>query len=108
THTLTDLMPAFWGESVAAMQPPAPAGMITFMMFLSYTFPVAGILLLVYGGKTCKTINAVLSCIMALFTVLHMSELIEEFNLAQLVILPVMAAIAILMTIESFKLRKEE
>nr|MCR5453813.1 hypothetical protein [Bacteroidales bacterium] len=84
THTLTDLMPAFWGESVAAMQPPAAAGMIAFMMGLSYTFPVAAILFLVYGGKVGKTVNAVLACLMALFTVLHMSELIEEFNLAQL------------------------
>lgn len=107
THTLTDAMPAFWGESIAAMQPPASTGMISFMMIFTYLLPTIAILLVIYGGKTCKTINAVLACIMALFTVFHMSELIEEFNAAQLVILPMMAVVAILMAIESIKYRKE-
>lgn len=45
--------------------------------------------------------------IAALFTVFHMSELIEEFNAAQLTIMPMMAVVAILMAKESIKLRKE-
>lgn len=45
--------------------------------------------------------------IAGLFTVFHMSELIEEFNTAQLVIMPMMAVIAIIMAKESLKLRKE-
>lgn len=106
-HTLTDAMPAFWGESIAAMQPPASTGIIAFMMLVSYLIPVIGILLIVYGGKTAKTINMVLALIMALFTVFHMSELIEEFNAAQLTIMPMMAVVAILMAKESIKLRKE-
>lgn len=106
-HTLTDAMPAFWGESIAAMKPPASTGMIAFMMLVSYLIPVIGILLIVYGGKTAKTINMVLALIMALFTVFHMSELIEEFNAAQLTIMPMMAVVAILMAKESIKLRKE-
>lgn len=107
SHSLTDAMPAFWGESIAAMQPPASTGMIAFMMSISYLIPVIAILLLIYGGKTAKTVNMVLAIVMAIFTVLHMSELIEEFNAAQLVIMPMMAVIAILMAKESFKLRKE-
>ena len=107
SHSLTDAMPAFWGESIAAMQPPASTGMIAFMMTISYLIPVIAILLLIYGGKTAKTINMVLAFVMALFTVLHLSELIEEFNAAQLVIMPMMAVIAILMAKESLKLRKE-
>lgn len=106
-HSLTDAMPAFWGENIAAMQPPASTGMIAFMMTLTYLVPVIGILLVIYGGKVGKTINAILACIMALFTVLHMSELIENFNAAQLVTMPMMAVIAILMARESLKLRKE-
>lgn len=106
-HTITDAMPAFWGESIAAMQPPTSTGMIAFMMSISYLIPVIGILLVIYGGKTAKTINMVLAFVMALFTVLHLSELIEEFNAAQLVIMPMMAVIAIIMAKESFKLRKE-
>ncbi len=107
SHSLTDAMPAFWGESIAAMQPPASTGMIAFMMTISYLIPVIAILLLIYGGKTAKTVNMVLAIVMAIFTVLHLSELIEEFNAAQLVIMPMMAVIAILMAKESFKLRKE-
>lgn len=107
SHSLTDAMPAFWGESIAAMQPPASTGMIAFMMTISYLIPVIAILLLIYGGKTAKTVNLVLAILMAVFTVLHLSELIEEFNAAQLVIMPMMAVIAILMAKESLKLRKE-
>lgn len=107
SHSLTDAMPAFWGESIAAMQPPASTGMIAFMMTISYLIPVIAILLLIYGGKTAKTVNMVLAIVMAIFTVLHLSELIEEFNAAQLVIMPMMAVIAILMAKESLKLRKE-
>ena len=107
SHSLTDAMPAFWGESIAAMQPPASTGMIAFMMTISYLIPVIAILLLIYGGKTAKTVNMVLAIVMAIFTVLHLSELIEEFNAAQLVIMPMMAVIAIIMAKESLKLRKE-
>ncbi len=106
-HTITDAMPAFWGESIAAMQPPASTGMIAFMMIVSYLIPVIGILLTIYGGKICKTINAVLACIMAVFTVFHLSELIQEFNAAQLTIMPMMSVVAIIMAKESLKMRKE-
>ena len=106
-HTITDAMPAFWGESIAAMQPPASTGMIAFMMIVSYLIPVIGILLTIYGGKICKTINAVLACIMAVFTVFHLSELFQEFNAAQLTIMPMMSVVAIIMAKESLKMRKE-
>ena len=106
-HTITDAMPAFWGESIAAMQPPASTGMIAFMMIVSYLIPVIGVLLTIYGGKICKTINAVLACIMAVFTVFHLSELFQEFNAAQLTIMPMMSVVAIIMAKESLKMRKE-
>ena len=106
-HTITDAMPAFWGESIAAMQHPASTGMIAFMMIVSYLIPVIGILLTIYGGKICKTINAVLACIMAVFTVFHLSELFQEFNAAQLAIMPMMSVVAIIMAKESLKMRKE-
>lgn len=44
---------------------------------------------------------------MALFTLLHMSELIEEFNAAQLFIMPMMFVLALLMAIDSIKICKE-
>jgi len=107
THSLTDALPAFWGDSIVAAEGPAPVGMISFMVCMTYFIPVVGILLMVYGGKTAKVTNAVLACIMALFTLLHMSELIEEFNAAQLFIMPMMFVLALLMAIDSIKICKE-
>ena len=90
------------------MTPPASVGMISFMMLLTYTVPAVGVLLVMFGGRKCLTVNAVLACIMAVFTVFHMSELIDEFNVTQLLIMPLMAVVAILMARESLKIRKEE
>ena len=44
---------------------------------------------------------------MALFTLLHMSELIEGFNPVQLLIMPMMFVVALFMAIDSVKLCKE-
>ena len=66
-HSLADALPAFWGDSIVAQQGPAPVGMIAFMCCLTYLVPVVGILLMVYGGKVAKVINACLACFMALF-----------------------------------------
>ena len=107
-HSLVDALPAFWGESIVAQQGPAPVGMMAFMACLTYLVPVVGILLVVYGGKTAKVINAVLACFMALFTLLHMSELLEGFNPVQLIIMPMMFVIALLMALDSIKLSKEK
>ena len=46
-HTLADVMPAFWGESIVAM-PGAnnSCELISMMMGVSYTLPVLGIFLM--------------------------------------------------------------
>ena len=106
-QSLADALPAFWGQSIAAQQGPAPVGMMAFMVCLTYLVPVVGILLMVYGGKSAKVINAVLACFMALFTLLHMSELLEAFNPVQLLIMPMMFILALLMAIDSIKICKE-
>lgn len=106
-HSLADALPAFWGQSIVAEQGTAPVGMMSFMVCLTYLVPVVGILLIVYGGKTARIINAVLACFVALFTLLHMSELIESFNPVQLFIMPMMFVIALLMAIDSVKICKE-
>ena len=107
SHSQADALPAFWGQSIVAEQGPAPVGMMSFMVCLTYLVPVVDILLLVYGGKTAKIINAVLACFVALFTLLHMSELIESFNPVQLFIMPMMFVIALLMAIDSVKICKK-
>lgn len=108
THSLADALPAFWGQSIAAQQGPAPVGMMAFMVCLTYFVPVVGILLMVYGGKTARIVNAVLACFVALFTLLHMSELLEAFNPVQPLIMPMMFVLALLMAIDSVKLCKRK
>ena len=81
--------------------------MMSFMVCLTYLVPVIGILLMVYGGKTAKVVNAVLACFVALFTLLHMSELFEAFNPVQLFIMPMMFVLALLMAIDSVKICKK-
>ena len=51
-HTLADVMPAFWGESIVAM-PGAnnSCELISMMMGVSYTLPVLGVFL-AYGADT--------------------------------------------------------
>ena len=107
-HSLADALPAFWGQSIAAQLGPAPVGMMAFMVCLTYLVPVVGILLMVYGGKTARIINAVLACFMAMFTLLHMSELVEGFNPVQLLIMPMMTVVAVLMAIDSVKICKKQ
>lgn len=108
SHSMADILPAFWGESIAAMDPPASTGMIALMSCFTYTIPVIGILLTAYGkGRACRTVNAVLACIIAIFCIGHMFELVMEFNPVQLFIMPLMAIIGILMAIDSIKIRKE-
>ena len=106
THSLVDALPAFWGDSIASSEGPAPVGMISFMTCLTYFVPVVGILLVVYGGRTARIINAVLACLMAVFTLLHMCELIEGFNPAQLLVMPMMFVVALMMALDSIKLCK--
>ena len=105
-HSLADALPAFWGQSIAAQQGPAPVGMMAFMVCLTYLVPVVGIILMVYGGKTAKVINAVLACFIALFTLLHMRALFEAFNPVQRLIMPMMFVLALLMAIDSVKVCK--
>jgi hypothetical protein len=107
SHSLADALPAFWGDSIVAQEGPAPVGMMAFMSCLTYLVPVIGILLMVYGGKVAKVTNAGLACFIALFTLLHMSELLEAFNPVQLLIMPMMFVIALLMAIDSVKICKE-
>ena len=108
SHSLADALPAFWGVSIASQQGPAPVGMMAFMVCLTYLVPVVGILLLLYGGRKARIINAVLACFMAMFTLLHMSELVEGFNPVQLLIMPMMTVVAVLMAIDSVRICKKK
>ena len=78
--------------------------MLVFMMAVSYLIPVAGMLCVLYSSsKAASVINAALAVFIGLFCIAHMAELVNEFNPVQLVILPVMAAVGVLLATDSIK-----
>ena len=104
-HTLADVMPAFWGESIVAM-PGAnnSCELISMMMGVSYTLPVLGIFLALWGKhKAWRVIHAILACLFGLFCLLHMLEWLDDFNPIQLTIMPLMGIIGIILAVKSIK-----
>ena len=59
--------------------------------------------ILVLTASAARVINAALAVFTGLFCLFHMAELISEFNPVQLVILPVMAAVGVLLAVNSIK-----
>ena len=110
-HTLTDMLPMFWGKDMAvvATDGNVDQGMIVFMMTLSYLVPVCGMLCLLTGcrAKLSRTVNAVLAVIIALFNVAHAFMELPSDNAGQYVILPVMVVIGCVLAWHSFKYVKE-
>lgn len=109
-HTLADVMPAFWGESIVAM--PTSANwreLIALMMGISYTLPVLAIFLVLWGKhKAWRVIHAILACLFALFCLLHMLEWLDEFNPVQLTIMPLMAIVGFILAVKSIKYVREK
>ena len=104
-HTLADVMPAFWGESIVAM-PGAnnSCELISMMMGGSYTLPVLGVFLALWGRhKAWRVIHAILACLFGLFCLLHMLEWLDDFNPIQLTIMPLMGIIGIILAVKSIK-----
>lgn len=104
-HTLADLLPLFWSADIAVdASGAAPAGLLAFMMTVSYLLPVAGILCVLFGrGRTGRLANLVLSAVMLLFNLLHTGELLAEFNVAQLPLLPVIFIVSAFLFRESLR-----
>ncbi len=109
-HTLADVMPAFWGQSIVAMPDGKGAcGLIAMMMGISYTLPVLGIFLALWGKhKAWRVLHAVLGCLFALFCLLHMLEWLDSFNPVQLTIMPLMAIVGIILAVKSIKYVREK
>ena len=108
-HTLADVMPAFWGESIVAVPTSANSReLIALMMGISYTLPVLAIFLVLWGKhKAWRVIHAILACLFALFCLLHMLEWLDEFNPVQLTIMPLMAIVGIILAVKSIKYVRE-
>ncbi len=104
-HSLADLMPLFWNEPVAISDSgAAPAGLLAFMMTVTYLIPVCGILCILYENKRlCGIANAVLATLVFLFNLFHTSELFINFCIVQLLLLPVILAASGILCFESWK-----
>lgn len=108
-HTLADVMPAFWGESIVAMPTSTHLReLIALMMGICYTLPVLAIFLVLWGKhKAWRVIHSILACLFALFCLLHMLEWLDQFNPVQLTIMPIMAIVGIILAVKSIKYVRE-
>ena len=108
-HTLADVMPAFWGESIVAMPTSTHLReLIALMMGICYTLPVLAIFLALWGKyKAWRVTHAILACLFALFCLLHMLEWLDQFNPVQLTIMPLMAIVGIILAVKSIKYVRE-
>ena len=109
-HTLADVMPAFWGESIVAMPTSTHLReLIALMMGICYTLPVLAIFLALWGKhKVWRVIHSILACLFALFCLLHMLEWLDQFNPVQLTIMPLMAIVGIILAVKSIKYVREK
>jgi hypothetical protein len=109
-HTLADVMPAFWGESIVAMPTSTHLReLIALMMGICYTLPVLAIFLALWGKhKAWRVIHSILACLFALFCLLHMLEWLDQFNPVQLTIMPLMAIVGIILAVKSIKYVREK
>lgn len=109
-HTLADLLPLFWAENITIEATGnAPAGLLAFMMVVSYLIPVVGILCVLYGhSRPWRIGNTVLAALMFLFNLFHLSELFTGFSVVQLPLLPVILVISGILCMDSWKLVKSE
>ena len=109
-HTLTDILPMFWGKDMAvvATNGNVDYGMIVFMMTLSFFIPVCGIFCLLTDcwAKILRTVNAVLAILIGLFNIAHAFMELPSENAGQYVILPMMVVIGCVLSWHSIKIIK--
>ncbi len=109
-HTLTDILPMFWGKDMAvvATNGNVDYGMIVFMMILSFFIPVCGIFCLLTDcrAKFLRIINAVLAVLIGLFNIAHAFMELPSENAGQYVILPMMVVIGCVLSWHSIKIIK--
>lgn len=103
THSQGDVLPIFWGVDVAMEHTAAaPTGLLAFMMIITYVVPLCGILLVFYGKRRSSAIaNLILASVIALFNLVHCSELFTEFSYTKLFTLPFLLIVSIILVIES-------
>ena len=111
SHSITDMLPMFWGKNVAiATDGVVPGGMVAFMMLLSFFLPACAILCLLADGKgkALKWVNAVLAGFMALFNIAHGFMELPSDNVGQYLVLPMMVVIELYLAYLSFKFVRQD
>lgn len=109
-HMLADMLPAFWGASIAMPDSTgvAPTGMLLFMVGMAFFVPVCGLLCMQYRNcKLMRIVNLVLAGVMMLFNIFHASELLMEFSPVQLLIHPVMVVLGVYLFVYSLRIVKQ-
>lgn len=109
-HTLTDILPMFWGKDMAmvATDGNVDQGMIVFMMTLSFLVPVCGMFCVLTDcrAKSLRVVNAVLAVVIGLFNVAHAFMELPSDNAGQYVVLPMMVVIGCVLSWYSIKFIK--
>ena len=109
-HTLTDILPVFWGKDMAmvATDGNVDQGMIVFMMTLSFLVPVCGMFCVLTDcrAKSLRVVNAVLAVVIGLFNVAHAFMVLPSDNAGQYVVLPMMVVIGCVLSWHSIKFIK--
>lgn len=109
-HTLTDILPIFWGKdmAMAATDGNVDQGMIVFMMTLSFFVPVCGMFCVLTDcrAKSLRVVNAVLAVVIGLFNVAHAFMELPSDNAGQYVVLPMMVVIGCVLSWHSIKFIK--
>lgn len=109
-HTLTDVLPMFWGKDMAvvATDGNVDQGMIVFMMTLSFFIPVCGIFCMLTDcrAKMLRIVNVFLAVVIGLFNVAHAFMELPSDNAGQYVILPMMIVIGCVLSWQSVKIIK--
>jgi hypothetical protein len=111
SHSITDMLPMFWGKNIAiATDGVVPGGMVAFMMLLSFFLPACAILCLLADGKgkALKWVNAVLAGFMALFNIAHAFMELPSDNVGQYLVLPMMVVIGLYLAYLSFKFVRQD
>lgn len=110
-HSLTDLMPQFWGLPVAFEDMPAEQMPVMLLMNAVFFFliPFLAILLVMYGRARWTRITAkVIAVLYVVMNALHPMELIDYFRLPQALVMPLLLVVSIFIAVETFKLRAPE
>lgn len=111
-HTIMDLLPLFWDQSIAIdASGTAPAPMLVMMSTLSLLLPACGIfcLLPTQPKRWLLWVNTVLATIIGLFNIAHAFMELPSDNAAQYIVMPLMIVIGLGLAWKSWQmtLKKE-